>query len=482
MTYWHMQLHPNAPNFNREIEILKQKRVIGLDEPESKKQIAQFKQTMRIGDIVLIKLGTQPIALVEVTGEHEYIKEVNQDLDWFPHRRNIKVIAFMDELKNDFPSPRGTLKKSINRYTPTYQYINQWYNSVIAPDLNRQGLKIRTLYINNYKMFHNFKLNLLDKDNKLQPVTVLAGINGSGKTTLLEYIGGFDTSPKFDGEEYIEIYLNGEPLTIYKDSKKKQTNGIREYKSGVIYCPVDFGNLVDLEKQIKSYIDELMFEQDFKASEAYRELRNNIGEIFAELNLEISFSGLDRNKDIYFETQNSERFGIDALSTGEKTLLTKVLYLYLSEIKNSIILIDEPELSLHPTWQNNILQLYENLAENNNNQIILATHSPHILASAKSNSIRLLNLNKGKVEIFDSFDQSYGLEFSKILTDIMGVKHLRTPKVEQQLGTIKELIASDEFKTDKFKSLWQALEKHLGSKDVDLNLLKLEMHLREKNV
>ncbi len=157
-------------------------------------------------------------------------------------------------------------------------------------------------------------------------------------------------------------------------------------------------------------------------------------------------------------------------------------HLYLLEIKNSIILIDEPELSLHPAWQNNILQLYEHFADKNNNQIILATHSPHILASAKSNSIRLLNLNKGKVEIFDSFDQSYGLEFSKILTDIMGVKHLRTPKVEEQLGTIKELIASDQFKTERFKSLWRDIEKHLGSNDVDLSLLKLEMHMREKSV
>jgi len=483
MTYWHMQLHPNAPNFKLEREILEQKELIGLgDWPKGKGQIAQFKQAMSLGDIVLIKQGSRPIALVEVTGEYEYLKRVNNKLDWFPHRRNIKVIAFMDELKNDFPSPRGTLKKSVNRYTPTYQYINQWYSSVITPDLNKQGLKIRTLYINHYKMFYDFKLNFLDKDNKLPAVTVLAGINGSGKTTLLEHMAGFDTSPKFEGEDYIEIYLNGEPLTIYKDSKKKQTNGIREYKSSVIYCPVDFGNLVDLEEKIKGYIDELMFERDLKASEAYGELRHNISEIFSELGLGINFSGMDRNKNIYFENEKGERFGIDALSTGEKTLLTKVLYLYLSEIKNSIILIDEPELSLHPTWQNNILQRYENFADKNNNQIILATHSPHILASAKSNSIRLLNFNKGKVEIFERFDHSYGLEFSQILTDIMGVKHLRTPKVEEQLDTIKARIASDLFKTEEFKSLWQELEKHLGSKDVDLNLLKLEMRMREKSV
>ncbi|MEK8016623.1 MAG: hypothetical protein VSS75_007115 [Candidatus Parabeggiatoa sp.] len=63
----------------------------------------------------------------------------------------------------------------------------------------------------------------------------------------------------------------------------------------MIYCPVDFGNLVDLEEKIKSYIDKLMFKGDLKASEAYEELRHNISEIFSELGLRNSFSGLDRN-------------------------------------------------------------------------------------------------------------------------------------------------------------------------------------------
>ncbi|EDN72784.1 hypothetical protein BGS_0308 [Beggiatoa sp. SS] len=39
----------------------------------------------------------------------------------------------------------------------------------------------------------------------------------------------------------------------------------------------------------------------------------------------------------------------------------------------------------------NIWQQYENLPAKNYNRIILPTHSPHILASAKTNSIRLLN-------------------------------------------------------------------------------------------
>ena len=39
------------------------------------------------------------------------------------------------------------------------------------------------------------------------------------------------------------------------------------------------------------------------------------------------------------------------------------LYLYLAEIKDKVILIDEPESSLHPAWQSRILKLYENYAQ-----------------------------------------------------------------------------------------------------------------------
>jgi hypothetical protein len=244
MTYWHMQLHPDDKNFNREREILEQTHVIGLGAwLEGTPQISQFEDEMEIGDIVLIRLGGKSIALVEVTGEFEKVESVNKDLDWFPNRRKIKVIDFMEEQRHDFPSPRGTLKKSVNRYTPTYQYINDWYNQAIDPDSNRKGLNIRKIFIDSHKIFSDIQINLVDKDGKSQPIIIIAGINGSGKTTLLEYIANFDTTPTFDKKDHVDIDLNGENLTIYKDSKKKQTNGITDFKNGVIYLPIDFGNI-----------------------------------------------------------------------------------------------------------------------------------------------------------------------------------------------------------------------------------------------
>jgi len=192
----------------------------------------------------------------------------------------------------------------------------------------------------------------------------------------------------------------------------------------------------------------------------------------------VKFDKVDADGNIFFRNKKEEIFSIDEISTGEKTLLSKVLYLYLKKIKDSVILIDEPELSLHPAWQNRVLKLYENFAKESNCQIIIATHSPHIIGSAKSEYIRLLTEDG----VVDNFSNTYGAKFSQILTDIMGVKNLRTPKINEKFVVIEDMIVDNEFDTPLFKVKWQELEDILGKSYFDLKLLKLEIASRRKDV
>ena len=57
---------------------------------------------------------------------------------------------------------------------------------------------------------------------------------------------------------------------------------------------------------------------------------------------------------------------------------------------------DEPEDALHPTWQKQVLKLYQNVGENN--QVIVATHSPHIIGSANAEEVFLLEIDENQVE------------------------------------------------------------------------------------
>ncbi len=96
-------------------------------------------------------------------------------------------------------------------------------------------------------------------------------------------------------------------------------------------------------------------------------------------------------KEIVFLKDGME-IPIDNLSTGEKQIVYKGIYLLrnINLLKDGIVLIDEPELSLHPKWQDKILKYYQDLFSDATNhqqqvQLIIATHSERILTSAFTN-------------------------------------------------------------------------------------------------
>lgn len=77
----------------------------------------------------------------------------------------------------------------------------------------------------------------------------------------------------------------------------------------------------------------------------------------------------------------------DKLSAGEKQMLSFLCYNTFS--KGNVILIDEPELSLHPDWQRLLVPVL--LEQGNNNQFFMATHSPFIYSRYPDKEILLEN-------------------------------------------------------------------------------------------
>ena len=64
------------------------------------------------------------------------------------------------------------------------------------------------------------------------------------------------------------------------------------------------------------------------------------------------------------------------LSSGEKQLLLILLTVFLTDEKDSVILIDEPENSLDISWQYKLINLLADI--NPNAQFFITTHSPSI--------------------------------------------------------------------------------------------------------
>jgi len=86
---------------------------------------------------------------------------------------------------------------------------------------------------------------------------------------------------------------------------------------------------------------------------------------------------LSEGNDLLFKTKNGHKILINELSSGEKQLLIILGEALLQEENYVIYIADEPELSLHITWQETLTDYISEL--NPNAQILFATHSPDIV-------------------------------------------------------------------------------------------------------
>lgn len=128
---------------------------------------------------------------------------------------------------------------------------------------------------------------------------------------------------------------------------------------------------------------------------SYSEFEKNYSKVFKFKNAinsffdNIKFKKIDTlagKKDVVFE-KNGVQISIDDLSTGEKQIVYRGVFILknISLHGNGFVLIDEPEISMHPRWENRIFEFYSNLLFSGNHdigQLIIATHSERILSKA----------------------------------------------------------------------------------------------------
>lgn len=99
---------------------------------------------------------------------------------------------------------------------------------------------------------------------------------------------------------------------------------------------------------------------------------------------------IDDEGNVYFTTNYSRNpISVQYLSSGEKQLLIFFanLIFKVQSGKSGIFVVDEPELSLHLSWQKKFVK--KALSINNNLQLIFATHAPEIVGSMRNKMYKL---------------------------------------------------------------------------------------------
>ena len=387
-------------------------------------------------------------------------------------------------------------------------------------------MKLKKVKFNNHKVLRDLEVIFEDKNNNILDTTVLIGANGAGKTSLLKGIyDAFCWRTAIYINTDTKLYLEANPTEINNmafiqcGSDEGQWNAIKDKlyefninndnntESKVIYMPTEINfnllnrvdrsfkydynfineinqNLVaDLPSVIANAINAEVFKnEDLPPKQSIKKICDDINSIFKYMDLEIKFIGLSKDEDSkpIFKDITGNEFDIENLSSGEKQLFLRALSLKFLNPKNSIVLIDEPEISLHPQWQRKIIKVYESIGENN--QLIIATHSPHVVGDIKREQLRVLKRDENGVSIVDNdrLDETYGHTVESILKSIMGLNSVRNDYIEKKFENLRELLQDELYDTDEFKDIYEELKDYLGNLDIDLNLINLDIRRRER--
>ena len=115
-------------------------------------------------------------------------------------------------------------------------------------------------------------------------------------------------------------------------------------------------------------------------------------------------------------SKNKNIFNYSDLSSGELSVLSLILGLTATIKDDSLICIDEPEINLHPQWQEKIIELIELVSENYYGcHFFIATHSPQLISGIKQNNSFILDLSNNQLKNIDTFkNRSSDFQLSEI--------------------------------------------------------------------
>ncbi len=109
----------------------------------------------------------------------------------------------------------------------------------------------------------------------------------------------------------------------------------------------------------------------------------------------------DGGLSIVFKTQHGKYS--EAFAGSGEVAVTSCVVQVLKASKGTLILLDEPEVSLHPGAQERLLSFLTNRARTHQLQVIFSTHSPHLVSALPNDAIKTFHqLDDGRFSVIPS--------------------------------------------------------------------------------
>lgn len=315
--------------------------------------------------------------------------------------------------------------------------------------------KIRKITFIEHPILKNLSLDFCDANGDAVDTIIFAGENGTGKSTILnelykvashtisndcdveineaekDMILHYRMRNHINGKQYMYISngsnING--MIISEEIKNKLSfNGIfsdvdinfhSNNISNVTSLTLDSikgsrKSAESLPTQINQLIVDVQAEDDADIARAvkdnpsipYEHLKVNeriprFTKAFNRMfdNLTYSHVSTEKGRKVILFQKYGKNVPINDLSSGEKQIVYRGCFLLkdVNAINGAFVFIDEPEISLHPSWQTKVMDYYKGIFTNGNgqqtSQIFAVTHSPFIIHNENRRNDKVIVLD-----------------------------------------------------------------------------------------
>lgn len=237
-----------------------------------------------------------------------------------------------------------------------------------------------------------FSHRLTGEESSQATVRIRAARNRGGITAYMD--GGGAVTPYKQRFQFITTYIPGLAGLSEKESILAQPTLRRQAASG------DAGGvlrniLLNLRSRRQGEVDES------QGLERLAKLNDLVKQVHPGVQVDVVF---DEREDYHISATvrtddlDDQSRPLETAATGVLQVVQIFAYLILFEPK--VMLIDEPDAHLHPNKQERLIETLERAAPQYNTQVILTTHSPHIVRAASS-AAKLVWMKNGIVETED---------------------------------------------------------------------------------
>lgn len=300
-----------------------------------------------------------------------YLPVARIDVDkWIDHRsgRNLTIDDLINEYADQLPDEvsKNLLKiksKKINTILDSIKVHlireQRLFRKVQTTERNYREEKEQTIMIETIQTYAN-ELKKLITHYSQKSFIISQELDSSYPNRLISETG------RVSEEEY-NVHFN---KLKEKQDKLKRNNLYESKQEDIGYSEADSKALLvylnDLERKLGVFDDLL------EKLELFTNILN-------ERRFTYKTIQIDREKGFYFKTITGKELELTQLSSGEQHEVVLLYELIFNAKQNTLVLIDEPEISLHISWQKEFLNDLLRIIKIQNIQVVIATHSPSII-------------------------------------------------------------------------------------------------------